>query len=227
MVVNFRYEEDENVRIDSISVVGEFNEFNPDKGIMEKTGNVWNFDLELPFGEYKYKFLINQNLRLNDSEANLYMPDDNEELWSLIIINEEGIRLYNNEEYSVNIDSYYMNSMVSEADDILLKKAFNTNVDEKAVVRYGFTNVTGIHTVTVAWYNPHGQLVQYTDNNLFKGEEDKEPLFMWFWLDLKENKAKLEYGNWTIKLFINGQFILADRFSISNASSYSSKGELI
>ena len=111
MVVNFRYEEDENVRIDSISVVGEFNEFNPDKGIMEKTGNVWNFDLELPFGEYKYKFFINQNLRLNDPEANLYMPDDNEELWSLIIINEEGIRLYSHcnkllDEANLKIDKF-------------------------------------------------------------------------------------------------------------------------
>ena len=43
-------------------------------------------------GEYHYKFLINGEIKPNDPLP-LYYPDSNEELWSVLIINEEGKRL--------------------------------------------------------------------------------------------------------------------------------------
>lgn len=225
MKINFKYEENENLIIDRISVIGEFNNYDPEKGKMTKSDNIWSFDCELPPGEHRYKFLINGELKLNDSTANIYLPDDNEELWSVIIINDSDQRLYNNNQYTVHLDKYNISSILNEK-VVPNKKTFNVNLDEKVVTRFDFTNVTGLHTVTTAWYTPKRELYQITENNLFASSEEKKPIKMWFWMDLDDDSRQYPYGVWTMKLFINGEFILEDNFILSETSSYSPQGEI-
>lgn len=226
MEVNFEYEEYNYLPIDTISVIGKFNDYDPKKGVMIKEDNKWTFKCDLKTGEHLYKFLINGELKINDPSANIYLPDDNEELWSILIINENNQRMYNNTEYTTHIENYNIGSSVSEQENIINKKVFNINLDKKIVARFQFTNVTGLHTVTTAWYTPTGDLFQVTENNLFMTPEVKEPIMLWFWIDLMDNTRKYPLGAWTMKFFIDGQFILEDQFKLLQNSVYSPQGQI-
>ena len=213
MNVKIGYAESKNLVIDKISVIGDFNNFDPAKGKMIRVDNGWVFNQNLPQGQYKYRFLINDELELNDPEANIYYPDDNEKLWSIIMINEDGERLYNNTEYSVHIEGYNINSSLDEKIEFN-KKVFNILLDTKVVTRFEFTQITGIHSLTTAWYSPSGDLFQVTESNLFKPEGQQEPIKTWFWMDTDQKPRKPPCGLWTVKLFINGGFILEDKFTL-------------
>ena len=49
---------------------------------------------------------------------------------------------------------------------------------------------------------------------------------MWFWMDLEDDTRKYPHGTWTMKLFIDGEFILEDEFNLLEANSYSSQGQM-
>ncbi|EDS77783.1 hypothetical protein [Clostridium massiliodielmoense] len=226
MNITFQYQNTEHLNIDKISVIGDFNNFNPSKGHMIKENNVWTLNCNLPSGEHHYKFLINDSLELNDPTANIYMPREDDILWSLLIIDKNDNRLYNNTQYTVHIDKYNINSNVTDEDNISNKKNFNIILDKKVVTRFKFTNVTGLHEVTTAWYSPKGDLFQTTANNLFKKENDLNPVTLWFWLDIDNMKFKNLLGNWTVKLFIDGEYILEDNFELLKGTSYSAQGKI-
>lgn len=226
MEVIFQYEENNYLPIENISVIGRFNDYDSNKGVMIKEDNKWIFKCDLQTGEHPYKFLINGELKLNDSTANIYLPDDNEELWSIVKINENDQRMYNNTQYTTHIESYNICSSVSEQENIINRKTFNIAIDKKVVTRFQFTNVTGLHTVTTAWYTPTGDLFQMTENNLFMTPEVKEPVMLWFWMDLTDNTRKYPFGTWTMKFFIDGEFILEDQFKLLQNSVYSKYGEI-
>ncbi|MBU5427021.1 hypothetical protein KQI41_11410 [Tissierella pigra] len=225
MKINFKYEENEYLNIHTISVIGEFNGYDSKKGQMIKEGNTWIFGHNLPPGEHRYKFLINGELKLNDPTANIYLPDDNEELWSVIIINDQEERLYNNTQYTVHLDKYNISSVAKE-EVVANKKRFNIFLDKKVITRFEFTKVTGLHTVTTVWYTPKMDLFQITENNLFTPQGEDKPIKMWFWMDLEDKGRQYPCGVWTMKLFIDGEFILEDQFTITESSSYSSQGEI-
>lgn len=225
MEVIFQYEENEYLPIKTISVIGKFNNYNPSEGLMVKENNKWIFKCNLPSGEHPYKFLINGELKLNDSTANIYFPDDNEELWSIVMINENDQRMYNNAQYTTHIEKYNISSVISEEKDIVNKKSFNMSLDKKIVTRFQFTNVTGLHAVTTVWYTPKGELFQITENNLFTPPNNEGPISLWFWMDLDDNTRNYPLGTWTMKLFIDGEFILEDEFSLVQNRTYSVQGK--
>ncbi|GAA0075767.1 hypothetical protein UT300005_01450 [Clostridium sp. CTA-5] len=227
MKILFKYNSEEILNINTVSVIGDFNNYNPDKGLMKKEDGVWIFTCDLKEGEYKYKFLINGELKLNDPTSNIYLPDDNEELWSVIMINENDQRLYNNTQYNVNIDKYNITCNINEKEEVTNKKIFNILSDKKVVVRLDFTQVTGLHCVTIAWFNPLGELFQFAENSLFTPQNNNEPIKLWFWMELNDSRIKQLCGNWTLKIFIDGEFILEDEFKINQLNSYSSLGKMI
>lgn len=226
MKVNFEYEEKEYVAVNTVALIGSFNNYDAEKGKMVKQDNKWTISFDLPEGNHKYKFLINGQLKLNDPTANIYLPDDKEELWSTIIINDNNQRMYNNIQYTVHIEKYNIGSIITEEENSINKKNFNVLLDKKVVTRFKFTNVTGLHAVTTAWYTPKGELFQTTENNIFTPKGDEKPVVTWFWMDLEDHSRKHPQGMWTMKLFIDGEFILEDKFELLEGTSYSAQGKI-
>ena len=126
MKVKFGYEETQYLPINTISVIGAFNGFDASKGEMKKEGDKWFLECMAEPGQHFYKFLINNSITLNDPLSNLYLPDDHGELWSVLIINEEDVRLYNNAEYTVHIEQYNITSTIYEGQVPNNKKEFNS-----------------------------------------------------------------------------------------------------
>lgn len=219
------YTETSDLEVHTLAVIGAFNDFDPKKGQMGKVGNVWSFNQHLEPGEYAYRFLVNGVLELNDPTANLYYPDASEKLWSMLVIDQAGERLYNNTRATIHIARYSIHSVISEHTQ-RQKKNFNQALDSKVVTRFDFTKITGVHTITTAWFAPNSELFQIVESNVFKPAGQKEPIKCWFWLDLKDSTRQYPTGIWTIKLFINGGFILADHFRLQQTSLYSPQGRM-
>lgn len=226
MNVVIKYDNSQYITIQTISVIGSFNGFDASKGVMNKEGNVWVFKANLPPGEYRYKLLINNELRLNDPYANVYEPDDQDELWSLIMINKQGMRLYNNNEYAVHIEDYKLSNVLTESDRLESKKNFSIDMDKQIVARFQFTDISGLHAVTVAWYTPQGELFQSAENALFS-PENQEMVTLWFWMDVQETDKTNAIGVWTMRLFIDGEYVLEDNFVIGKSGIYTSQGQYV
>ncbi len=221
-----RFDESQYIDIEKISIIGSFNDFNPEKGVMKKEEGYWSFETNLQPGEYHYKYLINEKLRVNDPYNNIYEPDENEELWSVIIVNDQSQRMYNNEEYTLDIEEYNLSSKISDNENIEDKKYFFINQDDKVVARFKFKNITGIHAITALWYTPDGELFEYSEEALCS-EDINELVTLWFWLDISETEKVYKTGNWKLKLFVDGEYVLEDDFNIENSNSYKFNSQFV
>lgn len=206
------YEEVEQLPIRSLSLVGDFNDWKKDAYFFARNEEgQWEIEVDFPAGQNLYKLVINGEMTLNDPTANLYMPHETGELMSVMLIDEEsGDRLYNNEQYHVEVSAYSLNNYISERLEIV-KRSFFLDTDKKAVVGLGFRNITGIHSVTAAWYTPSGELDRFAENVLIQ-PEDREEAKLWFWLQLEPD---LPQGQWQLKVFIDGIFALEDTVHIA------------
>jgi hypothetical protein len=150
---------------------------------------------------------------LNDPTANIYYPYENEIMTSVIFINENGQRMANMENYTVNIDAYNLSNDVDGPSVEKNMHLFFVPQDKKIICRLVFSNVTGIHTVSVLWYKPNSEFFDMTENALWTPEgEENDPITLWFWIDALEQK--LTEGRWSIKIFIDGQYIFEDWFDV-------------
>lgn len=196
----------------TISLVGDFNNWDANQNIMKKNDDgIWSVDVEINYGYYRYKYLIDSLFLLNDPFANMYIPGDNGELYSLLIINENGERIINTEEYNVHIKQYNICDRITEGVCESNKKSFN-QTDEKIVCRLEFTNVTGIHSTSMLWYKPNNEFYYIIENVLYASDdENNKPIIQWFWIDIKDGMPP---GKWKVKFYIDGAFIFEDYFII-------------
>ncbi|KAB3529254.1 hypothetical protein [Alkaliphilus serpentinus] len=208
------YDPQDYISINKISLIGDFNNWNSGLNFLQKNEKgVWSTEIDLQPGEYRYKFLINNLIPLNDPLANLYLPKDDGELASVIIINSEGEKLINTEKYTVNIEKYHLSDEVHESTPKVHKRIFQQTT-KRVVSRFEFTNVTGIHTISLLWFRPNGDFHYSSENILYTSEKEaSKPTVMWFWLNLIG--YEVPSGIWTLKLFIDGAFILQDSFTIT------------
>lgn len=207
MNVELWYEKDVYYEPQEVSLLYE----NGETKQMDRQGERFYCELDLPPGEYRYRFLIDGELELVDPHNNLLEPDEEGVLWSLVIINPAGKRLYNPDNYSLELTEYGLCHHVSETAPSVQKKTFFREKDKQAVARLVFCHITGLHLLTAAWYTPEGELYQYAENELY--EEKEEAVTLWFWLNLSETGME-QQGMWTLRIFLDGQFLLGDLFTV-------------
>ena len=223
MKQHITYQQEEQFDIQTVSIVGNFNEWNKmTHQLVKNEDGIWETEIEFPEGQSLYKFVFNDEMTMNDPTANIYMPDENGEMMSVMLIDEEtGRRLYNNEQYNLEVSAYSLNNYISERLEVV-KKSYFLDKDRKVVLGMGFKQITGIHAVTVAWYSPDGALQRFAESNLIQPEEQEE-VKVWFWLPLEED---MPLGQWRIKVFIDGAFVLQDDIGISEKEEVISANSL-
>ncbi|MCX7904450.1 MAG: hypothetical protein N2486_08045 [Caloramator sp.] len=205
MKIKFRYYYPD---ANKVSVVGDFNNWDGYANVMTKNEDgIWEEEILIGPGKHRYRFLIDDVIKVNDPYANIYVQNENDELDSLIIIDEEGRRLINEKIYNVHLEDYIISDSFENKN---IKKRFNF-IDEKVITRLEFTEVTGVHTVTLLWFKPNGEVYYVTENILIENEDKKEQT-LWFWININE---RIMPGQWRIRLLIDGLIVFDDYFSIN------------
>lgn len=174
-------------------------------------GETWSATFaDMPQGTNKYRFLVNGLFTLNDPDCNIYEFDENEKLWSAIVIDSNGNRLYNNEQYNVNVESVKLLKDYRETSDEQTL-IFSTYDTEHIVARYEFTDVTGVHTASVVWINPNGRISAWAEEIITHTDDSN---YVWFGLNTADMEQS-DSGEWRILLFIDGRYVLTNFFNVS------------
>lgn len=224
MGIQIRYKQQPGIDVETISVLGSFCGYDAEKGRMKQDGEEWVYEAKIPPGEHYYRFLVNGSVLLNDPVANCYVPREEgaEELWSYLKVDALGRRLYNNLPYTVHIGEYTLSTSIT-GEDAAEKHKFSSVLDKRVAARFGFQQVKGVHPVTVLWCDHTGQPREYAEQTLFP-TGDGETANLWFWIDLE--KLEQPEGTWTLKLFVDGSYVLEDVFQIGTAFLYTQEGKL-
>jgi 1,4-alpha-glucan branching enzyme len=73
-----------------VCLAGDFNNWNEESHPMEKIGDSWHLTLQLPPGEYRYKYLVD-GFWHNDLEAHKYAPNAWGSDDSVVVVSEPAL----------------------------------------------------------------------------------------------------------------------------------------
>ncbi len=205
-------EPDNGIHISSVKIIWNDDNLLPVMMTKSLLSKEWSAELkDFAPGKYEYRFLINEEFTLNNPKANMYSPDRTQLLWSLLVIDKDGTQLFSNEENCVHIEGIQMND--DFYDDIRdFQTEFSTNISKQAVIRYTFTRVKGAHTINVLWISPTNKISGWSESILIKPET------IWFGLDFS-SLTDISSGIWSVHLFVDGEFILKNDFSVKYVPS--------
>lgn len=177
---------------------------------MKEEHGIWTYETELLPGEYLYKFLVNESLFLFDPSNNLYEQDRDGYLWSLIIIDKDGDRLVNSEQYHLTLTEYKLDLNTSNN----RLKGYSHAIESKIVTTINFSEVTGIHGVTGVWYTADETVFEYAETAVCS--EEQEQVYVMFWIGQESAILFASEDIWVFRLFIDGILALEDYFLIKN-----------
>ena len=181
---------------------------------MSRDGGYYVAYIELTAGEYYYKYLQGDGLELIDKKNKDIFIDESG-YWSVLTIDEDGVVEKEIESSATLIEYGISHKKMEVVSDKAELKVFDVSKDKEAVCLLSFNEIKGIHVVTVAWYNPSGELYKFAGNDFGSYEEaDDDKVLVRFWLNLTEID-EADFGNWTVRAFLDGEMIKEDNIIIS------------
>ena len=184
---------------------------------MSKDDGEYMADVELTEGEHYYKYLLDDGLELIDKENKDICIDDGN-CWSVLTIDKDGAVKKEIESSATLCEYGIFHKMMEVVPDKEEPKVFNADKDKQAVCMLSFNEIVGLHIATVAWYKPDGELYRFTENDFGSYEEsDDDKVMLRFWLDITEID-ETDFGNWTVRTFLDGEMIKEDNIIISGNS---------
>ena len=167
----------------------------------------WVGNTDIPSGKYVYKFIVNNELPLCDFKNNLFEWGPDKTLWSYLCIDEKGI-LLGTEKRHVKVSYYSLSANAPQPSKY--------SPQDRISVSLSCENVVGVHILTLAWYTPSGSLYEFSESAFCSDPHDmRKPISTLFWVNYHPDMRKHPREPWSIKLFLDGQLLLTDKFSIA------------
>lgn len=222
------YTAPKNINVKSVKIIWKDKAF-PDRYMM-RTEKEWVVDIDIPNGNYYYRFVINDVVTVNDPVSDVVIPQNDTKLWSLMYMNQNGERQYYGTQNSIELSNYSMSNRVTQYDEVnvLDKKVFNMFLDEVVSIRYDFTHVVGNFMLTLVWINPDGEVFDTSESCIYEDKEDQDDIAsVWFNMHLKNEEYDFALGVWKVVLFINGTCVTEEYFQLGKSSIYTNYGKYI
>lgn len=213
MVKNFFYEKKLHMSIDKISIIGSFNNFEADRDLLIEDNGIWSIDLNVDSGTYRYKYILDNYIRINDPYADEYISDEEGEVWSVVNIpSKDNLNIKGQIEFR---DYVITNRVWNSFNTVYMKKEIDVNHDKKVAVGIESENISGLHSMTVVWYRPDMLIHHIAEEALYVEEGDlNNAAETWFWIDLDEEDREYPLGIWRVSIFIDGEYIVEDAFEL-------------
>ena len=137
----------------------------------------------------------------------------------MLTVDEDGVVEKEIESSATLIEYGISHKKMEVVPDKAESKVFDVSKDKEAVCLLSFNEIKGLHVVTVAWYNPSGELYRFAENDFGSYEEaDDDKVMVRFWLNLA-GIDEADFGNWTVRAFLDGEMIKEDNIVISKNST--------
>ena len=121
---------------------------------MKPCSRGWKTDIELPDGEYQYKFILNNGIRMNDPNAYGYNVCLNDEVWSVLKIVNGKIQKGN------KIIPKFNKFIINNGKMLLYPR------NRACYVSFDLNDVCGVHSITALWYQPDGSLYHIEETTI-------------------------------------------------------------
>ena len=176
--------------------------------IMQKKGDAWIADVSLDDGEYIYKLMINEGLKINDINAYDYKKWRADEVWSVLKIQDGQVVKGNHTDISV---SGYSMSPGIKCGQYLSNRCFSPKVDERYSISIDLEGLSHIHSVTAVWYREDGSIYHMGEKDIEcpDGEYTYKANVV-FWMDVP--KEITNNNNWTVEIYVDGKKMITDYF---------------
>lgn len=173
--------------------------------------NKWFISL-LDFSEkIRYKFVVNQAIRLNDSHSEWYEVDNQGEVWSVYDGKDKEKIIP-----SIELTEYKISDRVrSRLDLVEMKKVINMVDNIKLSVGVHIKNITGTHSITIMWFQPDGRIFSIEERALVVPREHGMcEAETWFWLDVSQITGQYAEGIWGVQVYLDGMLSVNDNFAL-------------
>jgi len=231
MAFTFYYKNIPYIQIDTITIIGEFNNYDELATPLTYEKGGWYVELDLPRGKHPYKYIINGVLRFNDPNATFYALAEDGEVWSITQVGDNRELIANQHLGTIQLTSHVLtNKKMDFKEEARYKNSFNLNIAAAVVACFEFNNINGIHTISAIWMNPQYHMHHISDHYIdVKEDDENNAADIWFWIDLQERDRIYPLGTWYIKLFVDGEFLIEDRFTLGKGGTYqaTNKGILV
>ena len=151
----------------------------------------------------RYKFIVNDIIRLNDPQAKHYVLDEKQEVWSV-----QGTM----DGYEAKLETYCVSDSVRNSVKDTMKKA--TCIYDRPLDIYvgaSIHQVNGIHSLTYMCFQPDGRLYKLEECCIGQcnQEADYEVVFM---NHIAHMSGSVAGGMWTFQVYLDGKCIIKDYF---------------
>ncbi|MGN0375273.1 MAG: hypothetical protein ACI4EN_07215 [Butyrivibrio sp.] len=166
----------------------------------------WRISLDLPDGEYLYKFVFNDGIRMNDPEAYCYREWINGEVWSLLNIKDGKAvsRRYD----AVNIRNVIVHSKSG--------KLLQYPGDRRCYADFEINNVKGIHSLTILWYQPDGSLYHIEETTVRASGTGFSSFAETMWVELDMKSHSFDLGTWMVEVYADGIRQVREFFNVTD-----------
>ena len=154
----------------------------------------------------RYKFVINDILRLNDPNAGSYMEDENWEVWSVA---GEGNGIEPKLSY-FNISD----NMTRGITKAIKKAAYMLLRPLDIFTGVGICQVKGLHSVTYICFQPDGSIYKLEESSIGQFEANEADYEIIFKTHISPLNGRVAEGMWSYQIYLDGKCVVKDYFSV-------------
>lgn len=186
-----------------------------------------SFEVTPMVGSYHYRFLIDGKVEINDMYSNWYEADDDGKLWSVLSFNEYKQRIYNQSINEIRIARYSISSTKREAREGVIKRSFGLKHNRAIFLYLCCRKCTGYHTVSAIYFNPRGEVFDYTEEVIGMHEGQAHPIELYYELQLTHKELTYLFGRWRVLVLVDGQLAMEENFILQQMLSYNKYGAIV
>lgn len=179
---------------------------------MKFIDNVWQTELSFVKDKIFYKYIVNGVIRLNDSNADEYYSEDDNEVWSVADLHTDS---GTNEHILYDLKCKIIKA-IPEKDVMYQDCRIFTYGKDKIISTYvEVKNISGIHSITVIWHQPDGNIYKVEEAPIVVERSYVRDVNAGFWIKLDDMQGDFYENVWMVSVYLDGKHMTKEYFVIN------------
>lgn len=174
--------------------------------------NVWQVELSLDRKKIFYKYIVNGIIKLNDSNANKYCLDKNNEIWSVADLYEDVGR---NKNISYILKCKIVKGIPKKGMIYQTCRTFIYGTDKIISTYVEIKKLSGVHSLTVIWHQPDGNIYKVEEAPIVIEDSCVEDVDAGFWISIDDMQGNFYENVWTVSVYLDGGYMTKEYFVIN------------